>query len=55
MSLTEKPDKWTGKTWASEQGYLHSSGNILLFTDADTCYMSRRNITNRLIYAETKS
>ena len=39
MSLTEKPDKWTGKTWASEQGYLHSSGNILLFTDADTCYM----------------
>jgi chlorobactene glucosyltransferase len=41
ISLTDKPDKWTGKTWASEQGYLHSRGNILLFTDADTYYMSR--------------
>lgn len=40
ISLTGKPDGWTGKTWASEQGYLHSFGNILLFTDADTYYMS---------------
>jgi chlorobactene glucosyltransferase len=36
ISLTEKPDKWTGKTWASEQGYLQSAGTILLFTDAET-------------------
>jgi chlorobactene glucosyltransferase len=50
ISLTEKPDKWTGKTWASEQGYLHSSGNILLFTDADTCYMSRDAILQTVSY-----
>jgi chlorobactene glucosyltransferase len=50
MSLTEKPDKWTGKTWASEQGYLHSSGKILLFTDADTYYMSRDAISQTVSY-----
>jgi chlorobactene glucosyltransferase len=50
MSLTEKPDKWTGKTWASEQGYLHSVGKILLFTDADTYYMSRDAISQTVSY-----
>jgi chlorobactene glucosyltransferase len=50
MSLTEKPDKWTGKTWASEQGYLHCVGKILLFTDADTYYMSRDAISQTLLY-----
>ncbi len=38
IELKDKPDDWTGKTWASEQGYLKSRGNILLFTDADTIY-----------------
>lgn len=33
-----KPDGWTGKTWACFQGYIHSAGNILLFTDADTTH-----------------
>jgi len=33
-----KPDGWTGKTWACYQGYIHSAGNILLFTDADTTH-----------------
>jgi chlorobactene glucosyltransferase len=50
MSLTEKPDKWTGKTWASEQGYLRSVGKILLFTDADTYYMSRHAISRTVSY-----
>ena len=27
---------WTGKNWACYQGYLNSTGEILLFTDADT-------------------
>lgn len=31
-------DGWTGKTWACYQGYIHSTGNILLFTDADTTH-----------------
>lgn len=33
-----KPDGWTEKTWACYQGYIHSTGNILLFTDADTTH-----------------
>ena len=41
ISLKSKPDGWTGKTWASEQGYLQSKGTILLFTDADTNYVCR--------------
>ncbi len=31
----ELPEGWTGKTWAVWNGYLHSSGEILLFLDAD--------------------
>lgn len=31
-----RPDKWVGKPWACYQGYQKASGEILLFTDADT-------------------
>jgi chlorobactene glucosyltransferase len=31
-----KPEGWTGKNWACYQGYLQSSGDLFLFTDADT-------------------
>ncbi len=47
ISLKEKPKDWTGKTWASEQGYLKSTGNILLFTDADTIY--KKNVISYVI------
>lgn len=53
--LTDKPDKWTGKTWASEQGYLHSTGNILLFTDADTYYMSKDAIHETMSYMQKEN
>jgi glycosyltransferase involved in cell wall biosynthesis len=33
-----KPDGWTGKNWACYQGYLKSTGEFLLFTDADTIH-----------------
>ena len=33
-----KPDGWTGKNWACYQGYLKSSGGLILFTDADTTH-----------------
>lgn len=29
------PCDWTGKTWAVWNGYLHSSGNVIAFLDAD--------------------
>lgn len=38
ISLDDKPSGWTGKAWASHQGYLHAQGKILLFTDADTFF-----------------
>src|SRR5919197_3154656 len=34
----EGQERWTGKNWACYQGYLNSTGEILLFTDADTVH-----------------
>jgi len=31
-----KPDGWIGKNWACIEGYKKASGDLLLFTDADT-------------------
>ena len=35
-----KPDGWIGKNWACIEGYKQSSGDLLLFTDADTVHTS---------------
>ena len=35
-----KPDGWMGKNWACMEGYKKASGNLLLFTDADTVHTS---------------
>lgn len=32
---TPPPPGWTGKTWAVWNGYLHSTGDVLAFVDAD--------------------
>src|ERR671932_764736 len=34
----EGQEEWTGKNWACYQAYLNSTGEILLFTDADTVH-----------------
>src|SRR5919205_2800163 len=52
LSLTDKPDDWTGKTWASQQGYLKSSGNVLLFTDADTYFSNKDAILLTILYMQ---
>ena len=35
-----KPDGWIGKNWACIEGYKKASGDLLLFTDADTAHTS---------------
>jgi cellulose synthase/poly-beta-1,6-N-acetylglucosamine synthase-like glycosyltransferase len=50
ISLKDKPKSWTAKTWASQQGFLHSKGEILIFTDADTYYIDKDAITASIEY-----
>ena len=38
INLDNKPEGWVGKNWACFNGYLQSSGEILLFIDADTLH-----------------
>lgn len=35
MAGSELPPGWTGKTWAVWNGYLRSTGDVLIFLDAD--------------------
>jgi len=44
ISARPKPDGWMGKNWACMEGYKKASGELLLFTDADTNH-SRNVIT----------
>ena len=36
VSARPKPDGWMGKNWARMEGYRKTTGELLLFTDADT-------------------
>ncbi len=35
IDATDKPDGWTGKSWACAMGAQHATGELLLFIDAD--------------------
>ena len=43
IELKSKPQDWTGKTWALENGLLSSRYDMLLFLDAD-CYYAKNCI-----------
>ena len=36
-----KPDGWMGKNWACIEGFKHATGDLMLFTDADTTYSKK--------------
>lgn len=36
LNVNQPGDDWIGKNWACYQGYLKSTGKLLLFTDADS-------------------
>jgi hypothetical protein len=38
INAESKQEGWIGKNWACYQGYLNSTGEIFLFTDADTVH-----------------
>ncbi len=38
VSARAKPEGWMGKNWACMEGYKKASGELLLFTDADTVH-----------------
>lgn len=38
VSARPKPDGWMGKNWACMEGYKKVTGELLLFTDADTVH-----------------
>ena len=38
VNAPPKPGGWVGKNWACYQGYMNSTGEIFLFTDADTVH-----------------
>lgn len=52
ITLANKPHDWTGKTWASQEGYLHSRGDILLFTDADSHFQSTDTLRLTVSYMQ---
>ena len=39
-----KPENWTGKNWACVEGFRKATGELLLFTDADTSH-TRKTIS----------
>ena len=38
VSAKTKPEGWMGKNWACMEGYRQATGELLLFTDADTTH-----------------
>jgi cellulose synthase/poly-beta-1,6-N-acetylglucosamine synthase-like glycosyltransferase len=44
VSARPKPEGWMGKNWACMEGYKKVSGELLLFTDADTVHA--KNVTS---------
>ncbi|MBT3685503.1 MAG: glycosyltransferase [Nitrosopumilus sp.] len=41
VSANSKPEGWMGKNWACMEGYRQATGELLLFTDADTNHSKR--------------
>jgi glycosyltransferase involved in cell wall biosynthesis len=50
ITANPKPADWIGKNWACYQGYLNATGEILVFTDADTIMCSPSLISLAVSY-----
>ena len=49
VSARPKPDGWMGKNWACMEGYAKATGDLLLFTDADTRH-SRKTVSTAVAH-----
>ena len=54
VSAEPKPEGWMGKNWACMQGYKKATGELFLFTDADTSF-ARNVITLAVSHLESAS
>ena len=50
INAGSKPFGWVGKNWACYQGYQNASGEIFIFTDADTTLSSSSVISSATRY-----
>ncbi len=48
----EKPEDWLGKSWACHNGYLRSTGDVLLFADGDVLH-SKESLGVALAYLDS--
>jgi len=55
ISLKDRPEGWAAKTWALQQGFLHSKADILIFTDADTYYSNKDTIMAAVSYLQNEN
>jgi chlorobactene glucosyltransferase len=54
INLKETPSGWSGKSWASQVGYLASAGELLLFTDADSFFYNREFISRTVSFLQNE-
>ena len=52
INLKETPAGWSGKSWASQVGYLASAGELLLFTDADSFFYNKESISRAVSFVQ---
>jgi len=51
VRISGPEEGWVGKSWACHQGYLESSGDWLLFIDADTTFKDKYVVRDSVNYA----
>lgn len=51
VRVSERSDEWIGKSWACHVGYTETSGDWLLFIDADASFMDEYVVRDTLTYA----
>jgi chlorobactene glucosyltransferase len=55
VAVKDLPSGWARKAWACQVGFGHSTGEIILFTDADTNYFDKDAILNSVTEMEASS